>query len=675
MTKKDLLNALYAINPVDLDYSDWLRVGIALKNEGCTAADWDEWSKLDEERYHPGECETKWDTFGVSENPVTGATIFKLARDAGNIPQSNDSMDWDDEISNDGGDALPPVAPPSSSASQSPSDQLIAFLEANYARGDVVGYVTTDVHQDQDGKFKPGRGVFSRTCGELIAELQQNPNDIGAVIGDWKDEAGAWIHINALDGKGVSDANVTRYANTLVECDELSVDDQERLYRELKLPIRSIVYSGGKSMHAVVKIDARNRAEYDRRVKHLYDFLAKHGVPIDRQNSNPSRMTRLPGVTRNRKYQTLVATNIGVGSWEEWENYADSLDSDLPAAVALSEYDNNLPSLPKELIGGILREGHKMLIAGPSKAGKSFLLMQLAIAIAEGLSWLGFQCAQGVVFYINLEIDGASAIHRFFEIYEALGIPKNSLSNIIIWNLRGHAVPLDKLVPFIIDKIKHCGKYISAVIIDPIYKVLTGDENSATDMSFFTNQFDIVCKETGAACIYCHHHSKGAQGGKRAQDRSSGSGVFARDPDAVLDIIELKLTPDLKNNVADEHATAWRMESSLREFPNFFPVDFWFEHPLHRLDTSGELANANPEGSPKNNLMLSSRFSTSSQRENKLDTAYDACNTNGIVTVTDLSQYEGVSDRTIRNWLKERPNDYTCTNGVVIRKPKDNVSK
>ena len=56
----------------------------------------------------------------------------------------------------------------------------------------------------------------------------------------------------------------------------------------------------------------------------------------------------------------------------------------------------------------------------------------------------------------------------------------------MLWNLRGHAVPLDKLVPYIIAKIKHCGRAVSAVIIDPIYKVLTGDENSASDMSYFT---------------------------------------------------------------------------------------------------------------------------------------------------------------------------------------------
>lgn len=60
-----------------------------------------------------------------------------------------------------------------------------------------------------------------------------------------------------------------------------------------------------------------------------------------------------------------------------------------------------------------------MLLAGASKAGKSFALIQLCIAIAEGKQWLGFDCAQGRVLYVNLELDRASCLHRFKEVYAA----------------------------------------------------------------------------------------------------------------------------------------------------------------------------------------------------------------------------------------------------------------
>lgn len=71
---------------------------------------------------------------------------------------------------------------------------------------------------------------------------------------------------------------------------------------------------------------------------------------------------------------------------------------------------------------------------------------------------------------------------------------------------------MDKLAPKLIRRAAK--KNYVAIIIDPIYKVITGDENSADQMANFCNQFDKVCTELGCAVIYCHHHSKGNQGGR-----------------------------------------------------------------------------------------------------------------------------------------------------------------
>ena len=292
--------------------------------------------------------------------------------------------------------------------------------------------------------------------------------------------------------------------------------------------------------------------------------------------------------------------------------------------------------------------------------------MELCVAIAEGIPWLGFSCKKGRVLYVNLEIDPASAINRFMKIYEALGIPAAHADSIVLWNLRGHAVPLDQLVPKLIRRVKD--QRLDAIIIDPIYKVIMGDENNASEMGAFCNQFDRICAATGCSAIYCHHHSKGAQGMKRAMDRASGSGVFARDPDAQLDMIQLELSDDLKNNVRDGNATAWRLESSLREFPNITPVNFWFEYPLHKIDASGELSMAFAEGSPMGNLSKSKKYSTAEDRRSSLDTAYDACNLGDGVKVRDIAEYLGVTDRCVRDRLKEFSESYWCERGVVGRK-------
>ena len=661
---RNILSALKSINVAEVDRATWISVGMALKEEGYPCSIWDDWSKNDP-RYHAGECEKKWAGFNGTGKPVKGGTIVQMAKDRGWMPSTEGAMAWDDTIEYDGNDGFNGFAPPDA---WNPTADLISYLELLFEPNDRVGYVTGDVWQDSEGKWVPSKGVYDRTAGELIASLKKHSDDIGATVGDWKPEVGGWIRFNPLDGEGVKNENVTKFKYALVESDTLPIAEQDILFRKLELPIAALVHSGGKSLHAIVRVDAENYEEYRKRVEFLYDFMEKQGVPIDKQNRNPSRLSRMPGLTRNGNRQYLAATNIGRKSWTEWMDYVEGVTDELPPMESLAKYKDNPPKLPEELIEGILRRGHKMLISGSSKAGKSFLLMELCVAIAEGTKWLGFPCKQGKVLYVNLEIDPASCINRFLKIYDALGVPMNNSENIVVWNLRGHAVPLDQLVPKLIRRVRDL--QLSAIIIDPIYKVITGDENNASEMGQFCNQFDKICTETKCSTIYCHHHSKGAQGSKRAMDRASGSGVFARDPDAQLDMIQLELSDDIKNNVRDGHATAWRLESNLREFENIEPVNFWFEYPIHRLDASEELNNIPAVGSVAANLSRSSKRTTVEERRTALDTAYDVCSINPPVKIKDIVEYTELNEKTIRRYLAEFSDAYWVENGVVGRKTK-----
>lgn len=275
-----------------------------------------------------------------------------------------------------------------------------------------------------------------------------------------------------------------------------------------------------------ILVDARDSEEYRKRVQYLYDFLNKNGLQVDINNRNPSRLSRMPGVTRNGVLQTLVDTNIGRRYWNERLDFAEGNTDELPQEKTSGQIRTKKEFLEPQLIEGIVRVGHKMLISGSSKAGKSFLLIELAIALAEGRKWLGFQCKKTKVFYVNLEIAEKSCGNRIDEIHLALGVEPKYEQDFVVWSLRGSSMPLDKLAPKIIRKVANKG--YEAIIIDPIYKVITGDENNASQMGAFTNIFDKISKETGCTIIYSHHHSKGAQGFKRAMDRASGSGVFCR---------------------------------------------------------------------------------------------------------------------------------------------------
>ena len=545
--RTSLLELIEYINPADLDYQEWVNIGMALKHEGHSVSDWDAWSRRDISRYHAGECERKWNSFNGSASPVTGGTIVQMAMEHGWEPDHGCELDWDDTIQFDslvvidsnwveGIDVREPKR-------WDPVGQLIKYLETLFEAGENVGYVTRS-WQNEKGKYVPqDKGNWDRTAGQLIEALSKCNGDIGSVIGDYDPAGGAWIRFNPLDGKGVKNDNVADFRYALVESDGMEIEKQNAIFRELELPIACLVHSGRKSLHAIVRVEAADYAEYRKRVDYLYDVCQKNGIKVDTQNRNPSRLSRMPGVERDGKKQFLVDTNIGKESWNEWYEWIESVNDDLPEPEGLEGVWDNLPELSPCLISGILRQGHKMLIAGPSKAGKSFLQIEMCIAIAEGRKWLNWQCTKGRVMYVNLELDRASCLHRFRDVYEAMGIQPSNLSNIDIWNLRGKSVPMDKLAPKLIRRAAK--KDYIAIVIDPIYKVITGDENSADQMANFCNQFDKVCTELGCAVIYCHHHSKGSQGGKKSMDRASGSGVFARDPDALLDLIELEPTEAL----------------------------------------------------------------------------------------------------------------------------------
>ncbi|QLY39391.1 AAA family ATPase [Hujiaoplasma nucleasis] len=353
-------------------------------------------------------------------------------------------------------------------------------------------------------------------------------------------------------------------------------------------------------------------------------------------------------------------------NYYEW----DDIDDDrLPSPILFDELLANPPRLPEEVIEGVVRKGQKMMISGASKSGKSFLLMELAIALAEGTIWLGFQCKKSKVLYINLEIDRPSFINRFKEIYKAMKIKPKYSHDIVIWNLRGEAMPLDKLVPIIIRRVKNLG--FDVIIIDPIYKVMMGDENNATDMARFTNLFDKICYETDCTFVYSHHHSKGPQGFKRVMDRASGSGVFARDADAQVDMIQLNLVevPMQKEN-EDSSATAWRLESSLREFKSFKPVNFMFEYPIHKVDNTGGLDKNYVDGDPRANLLKSyKRSQTRESRKEEFDKAFEVNKKkDGTCLAFVLAEYLGIAERTVRDRVKEFSDEYVTKKGIISHK-------
>lgn len=737
-----LRSCIAQFSPAACNYEEWLAVGMALKDCGGSCSEWEAWSRADS-RYKQNECGRKWKSFngGGAAKVGVGSIVELCRRNGGKPPKGafkDEEIGWEDYIGRDGASPAKEdykivndwtIDQPIEASPLSPIQQLMTYLRTLFQSEEIVGYNTEAwlSEPDQEGKqaWMPKKGVYSDTAGELIQRLS-TALDIGSVVGDAEDASGAWIRFNPLDGKGVADTNVTAYRFALVESDTLPIERQNAILRELQLPIAALVHSAGKSLHAIVRIDAPNYDEYQKRVTFLYEVCKKNGMEVDRKNRNPSRLSRMPGAVRNGRVQQLVATGLGLQTWDDWTNWIAAQNDELPDIENFGAAFYNLPPLADSIIEGILRQGHKMRLTGPSKGGKSFSVQELAVAVAEGASWLGWPCAKGRVLYINTELDARSMMHRLHDIYVALGIKPTGAASIDVWNLRGRTPPIHALAPSLIRralKKRAEGKPYTMIIIDPIYKLYSGDENSAAEVTKFCNQLDKIATELEVAVVDVHHHSKGEQGQKKAGDRGSGSGVFLRDPDATIDLVELTLdeakrktiggrwacerlealldasptlAPDWRDDCPQDDAvvaakllayavtklgperpaavwaaaektqrrfSAYRVEAVLREFEPIDPVRIFFRHPLHIIDKAGILLETTAAGEidPKELARRKAR-----EWKEKIDSLVSMVSfkslDGGKATVEEVAADLGVTTKTVENWIPK-----AVKSGVKLR--------
>lgn len=250
---------------------------------------------------------------------------------------------------------------------------------------------------------------------------------------------------------------------------------------------------------------------------------------------------------------------------------------------------NHTLQLAPELIGGFLRRGHKAMLTGPPKAGKSWASIQLAYAVANGWEWLDFKCEQGKVCIINSELDDRSFSNRCNNVARAIcpDVNPDTIShmgaNIDVLNLRGTKMGIDDVIRGL--EARYAEDFPDLIIIDPIYKLLEGEENDNSDMRYFVAKLDHLASK-GSAVFFTHHHAKGTAGSKSVVDRGAGAGVFGRDPDAIIDLNPLEIPEDsaeeemLNMKFAGANIVPLRANFVLREFPDPGCINIVFSWPL-----------------------------------------------------------------------------------------------
>jgi archaellum biogenesis ATPase FlaH len=251
----------------------------------------------------------------------------------------------------------------------------------------------------------------------------------------------------------------------------------------------------------------------------------------------------------------------------------------LPAELT-REFLLNPPPKNKPVVVNYLREGEAMLLSGPPKAGKSFLIVQLAIAVATGSKWLGMTCQKKTVLYIDAELSASMTGERIRDIRERMGISYLPENLHVINTKTGQKDQVT--LRDVADDFVHGIRNEEVVIVDPLYMFLNSDENDNSQMKKEMEQIRRIAS-IGVTVIVVHHMAKGTQAGKMSIDRASGAGVLGRFFDSIL-------TLNLLNREATDPARPERVEADTRSFQQPMPVNLWFDG-FHTIDSSGDLAD------------------------------------------------------------------------------------
>ena len=440
--------------------------------------------------------------------------------------------------------------------------QFGTFLRACFEPADVLSIAPGALHPES-ARAVPEHGGVNTLSRDAWLERAASRGGIAAVF---TSRHGLFIRINPVrSGADGTDDDVTTLRHVLVESDAIPKAEQERQLRASGLPIAALIDSAGASVHAWVRIDAKTREEYHARREKVWSALP--GFQIDKANKNPSRFSRCPGGLRGEGVQRLLAVNLGALSFADWE----AMHEDARDIVAASTFCAEDEPDPPQLIEGILFQGAKMIIAGPSKSRKTWNLTDLAISVSLGRPWCGFTTRASTVLYVNLEIAKFSYRKRIRFVCAGRSFAPGDLGRFHVWNRRGKENEITRLAGRLRRQAARIGAGL--IIIDPVYKTY-GDreENSNTEMAQVLNELEKLAHDTSAAVLIAAHFPKGNLTGRDAIDRVAGASVFGRDPDALL-----IMTPH-------EHPESFTVTPILRDLPPQpeFVIQ-WTAHHFQRI--------------------------------------------------------------------------------------------
>lgn len=221
-------------------------------------------------------------------------------------------------------------------------------------------------------------------------------------------------------------------------------------------------------------------------------------------------------------------------------------ENSIDAIIRASSVDSMICDAKQEvswLVEGLIEDdrekGHQWLITGEPKMGKSRLAMQLAVSLAEGTDFLGFNIPRRrKVLYFNFELSKRVAACRTLDFFD--GDERRLLACTEHFNVISSFARIDVLNA---ESFQHVRKVIAALDPDVIFwdvlrRMNSAEENNNVEMSHVMQAIRMV--SSGRTHIVVHH-SKKEQYDRNAGARGiRGASSIHAEADGVIAIAKIR---------------------------------------------------------------------------------------------------------------------------------------
>ena len=621
--QNNTLEALYSISP-NIPYDEWYKIVASAKKAGLDEGSVRSWSQGGS-NYNESDFIRQWN---ASLSDITEGTLFHYAKQSGfkgvfTAPAPvREVKPVEYILSNIPNDELIPF---SKETTCSPEEQRATYFSRLGLKADDMIYATKNSDYRQP----------KNKCYVSVAEVIENTS-YTHFKSDWCRES------------------ATNFKYVLVESDELSLQEQYRLMQLIRLPINTVVYSGSKSIHFMVKVDAKDTIQFKERADFLKYYLDSVGFKPDRAVMNLGRYTRLPGADAHSSNDKTYEQSLWLGvfpckrNWNEWRKTLKiKSDSDDLDSYRLTEDVSTIKEQPW-IIPNVLKKGKISCIAGGSKAGKSLLAMNLAMNISKGYgdSFLGSEYLKQKVLYIDTEMDADDWKTRSSII--------NAHENLFTLLINDYKYPkelnlLERLT-FMINKIISYSKInsVDVVILDCIYAFI--NENDPREVTILVDALKRM-KADGLTVIVIHHTKKAKYEGGSVLNQIAGHSNIGRAIQSAILLMERDSEFVFSDGTTSKHLDVY---FDSRDIGLDNTVVYIGKDMKHHADAEAlEVKKLNAQSKKKYTLVDRKKFILHSLSLNN--------SLNKGTFEERASEYFGESSRNVKRWFDTLPVNWIRT--------------